>query len=246
MEIYSKLLLLITCLTCYQLAAQTDIPQPEMVFVEGGSFEMGVAKGLKKEMPQHTVTLNDFYIAKYEVTQDLWVAVMGSNPSTFNTCGKCPVEEIDGPMVDEFLKKLNELTGKNYRLPTEAEWEYAAIGGKLSKGYTFPGGNDLNEVAWNVANAHQKTHPVGLKTPNELGLYDMAGNAWELCADYYDKKYYKYSPNNNPVNTKKAKLRVARGGSWRSAANRCYSQARNRDIHDHQKDNLGFRLVLDK
>lgn len=229
-----------------QTQAQTTIPQPEMVFVEGGSFKMGVTEGLKKEKPQHTVTLNSYYIGKYEVTQDLWVAVMGSNPSTFNTCGNCPVEEVTRESAEQFLNKLNELTGKKYRLPTEAEWEYAAIGGKLTKGYTFPGSNNLDEVAWNVNNANEQTHPVGLKKPNELGLYDMAGNAWELCADWYSPKYYKVSPSDSPLNTKKAIFRVARGGSWRSAANRCYNQARNRDVPDHQKDNLGIRLVLDK
>jgi formylglycine-generating enzyme required for sulfatase activity len=141
---------------------------------------------------------------------------------------------------------LNALSGKKYRLPTEAEWEYAALGGKLSKDYLYPGGNNLQQVGWVVQNADKRTHPVGQKQPNELGIYDMPGNVWELCADYWGPGYYKHSPANNPCNTQPAMLRVTRGGSWRSAENRCYCKARNCNVYDHyRKENFGLRLVLD-
>lgn len=226
-----------------QLAAQ--ILEPDMILVEGGTFNMGTETGAKKERPVHPVTLQSFSIGKYEVTQDLWVAVMGSNPSTFNTCGQCPVEQATPAEIDAFIAKLNILTGKKYRLPTEAEWEYAARGGNQSQGYTYPGSNELNLVAWNVANAEGQTHPVGQLKPNELGLYDMAGNVWELCADWFSGSYYKNSPSENPLNTKKAMFRVVRGGSWRSGPERCYNEARNVNSKHHRISNLGFRLVLD-
>ncbi len=216
-----------------------------MVFIEGATFEMGIDGGLKKEEPKHTVKLNSYYIAKYETTQNLWVSVMGSNPATFNTCGDCPVEQVTPETVDEFIQKLNALTGKKYRLPTEAEWEYASAGGAKSKGYHFSGGDVLNDVAWNVDNAEEKTHPVGTKKPNELGLHDMSGNVWELCQDWYYKNYYKESPMDNPVYTTPTKHRLVRGGSWRSGPKRCYNQARNRNIKDHHISNLGFRLVME-
>ncbi len=228
----------------WALPMVAQISEPEMVFVEGGTFEMGTNSGTKKERPVHKVTLNSFSIGKYEITQDQWVAVMGSNPSTFNTCGKCPVEQATPDEIDAFIAKLNYLTGKNYRLPTEAEWEYAARGGNKTKGYTYPGSNDLGLVAWNVANAEAQTQPVGEKLPNELGLYDMAGNVWELCSDWFSGKYYKNSPADNPINTKKAMFRVVRGGSWRSGPERCYNEARNVNSKHHRISNLGFRLVL--
>jgi formylglycine-generating enzyme required for sulfatase activity len=227
------------------LALLAQIAEPEMVFVEGGTFEMGTNSGTNKEQPVHKVTLNSFSIGKYEITQDQWVAVMGSNPATFNTCGKCPVEQATPADIDTFIAKLNALTGKKYRLPTEAEWEYAATGGKKSKGFTYPGSNNLDEVAWNVNNAQGTTHPVGALKPNELGLYDMAGNVWELCSDWFAGNYYKHSPADNPLNTKKALFRVVRGGSWKSASERCYNQARNVNSRHHHTSNMGFRLVLE-
>lgn len=238
---YRLLIALIICSN--SLFAQT-FTEPDMVFVEGGPFEMGIDGGLRKEEPRHTVVLSDYYISKYEVTQELWTSVMGSNPANFNDCPKCPVEEVTPETVDEFLKKLNAKTGKNYRLPTEAEWEYAAIGGKKTQGYRFSGSETFDEVAWNKHNADDRTHPVGQKKPNELGLYDMSGNVWELCQDWYYKHFYKESPKDNPVYLEETKHRLVRGGSWRSGANRCYNQARNRNIKDHHIANLGFRVVL--
>lgn len=206
---------------------------------------MGSTTGVKNERPVHKVRLKSFYISKYEVTQQLWQSVMGSNPSYFSTCSNCPVEEATPDEVDAFIGKLNSLSVKHYRLPTEAEWEYAAMGGKQSKGYRYPGSDNLTEVAWMKDNAEEKTHPVGLKKPNELGIYDMAGNVWELCSDWWEPAFYKRSAADNPGNDRKAIFRVVRGGSWRSGEERCYTTARNRNVYDHHKQNCGVRLVMD-
>jgi len=215
-----------------------------MVLVEGGQFKMGSEKNVRGESPVHAVNLNDFYIGKYEVQQALWEQVMGSNPSYFK-CADCPVEEISVNDMENFLAKLYQLTGKHFRLPTEAEWEYAATGGKLSKDYKYSGSNKLEDVAWFKDNADEKTHPAGQKQPNELGLYDMSGNAWEVCEDWFHRGYYKKSPRDNPKNLRKGFFPVARGGSWRSDEQRCQSRARNRFVPDHHKQNGSFRLVLD-
>jgi len=178
--------------------SQVIIGEPEMVLVAGGSFEYGSNTGEKNEQPAHTVTLDSFYIGKYEVTQALWFGVMGENPSYFRNCNDCPVEEVTPAQVDTFLVYLSRLMGKHYRLPTEAEWEYAAMGGNRSKGYRYPGSDSLYEVAWMKDNASDRTHQVGMKRPNELFLYDMAGNVWELCQDWWNPAYYKKSPSANP------------------------------------------------
>ncbi len=218
----------------------------KMVLVNGGHFQMGSVDGLKNEQPVHAVGLKNFYIAKYEVTQTLWARVMGNRPSHFKGCDSCPVEEVSPEEIQMFLTMLNQLTGKKYRLPTEAEWEYAALGGDKSKGYKYSGSDSLGEVAWFEDNSEKKSHPVGQKKPNELGLYDMSGNVWELCADWFNANYYKKSSSSNPLNNEKAAHRVVRGGSWRSPKERCYSKARNRNISDHHKQNGGFRLALDE
>jgi formylglycine-generating enzyme required for sulfatase activity len=216
-----------------------------MVLVEGGTFQMGSSDGLKNERPVHAVTLKSFYIGKFEVTKSLFLAVMDSQ-GIGEACNDCPIVDRSPEEIDTFLNRLNTMTGKHYRLPTEAEWEYASIGGNKSKGYKYSGSNNLDEVAWYKSNSKGTwTNPVGQKKPNELGLYDMSGNAWELCADWFDNNYYKRSPAANPRNDKKAAHRVVRGGSWRSPEERCYSKARNRNIKDHRKQNGGFRLALD-
>jgi len=185
------------------------------VFVKGGCYEMGdtFGDGRANEKPVHNVCVNDFYMGKYEVTQGQWQAVMGSNPSDFKNCGaNCPVELVSWNDTQDFIGRLNGKTGKSYRLPTEAEWEFAArSGGKREK---YAGGDDLDRVAWYGSNSGSKTHPVGTKAPNGLGLSDMSGNVWEWCQDWYGDKYYGESPRDNPRGPSSGQYRVLRGGSW--------------------------------
>jgi formylglycine-generating enzyme required for sulfatase activity len=216
--------------------------EPEMVFVEGGTFQLGSSSGESDEKPVHSVTLSAFNIGKYEVTQAQWKAVMGSNPSYFKDCDQCPVEQVSWNDVQDFIRKLNAQTGKNYRLPTEAEWEYAAKGGKSSKGYTYSGSNDLNSVAWNTENSGSKTHAVGGKQANELGIYDMTGNVWEWCSDWYGA-YNSYSET-NPTGASSGQYRVLRGGGWYYFANGCRAADRFRYAPDYRYGDDGFRLVL--
>ncbi len=217
----------------------------DMVMVKGGSFKMGSASGRSDEMPVHEVKLTDFLICKYEVTQALWRLLMGNDEGCKIDCSDCPVYDRSWSDIQTFLSRLNQKTGMHYRLPTEAEWEYAAAGGSKSMSYKYSGSNDLDEVAWYELNSGMKTHRVGQKKPNELGLFDMSGNVWELCSDWYKGSFYKLSINENPANTYKGWFRISRGGSWRSPEQRCQVRARNRDIHDHHIGNGGFRLVRD-
>ena len=215
--------------------------EPEMIFVEGGTFQMGSSSGESDEKPIHSVTLSAFNIGKYEVTQAQWKAVMGNNPSSFTGCDDCPVENVSWNDVQQYISKLNSQTGKNYRLPTEAEWEYSAKGGKSSKGYTYSGSNNLNAVAWYTDNSGSKTHAVGGKKANELGIYDMAGNVWEWCSDWYGT-YNRYSET-NPTGASSGQIRVLRGGSWYYDASSCRAAKRVRNDPDYRYS-LGFRLVL--
>lgn len=191
----------------------------EMVYVKGGTFQMGSNDGDSDEKPKHSVTLSDFYIGKYEVTQKQWREIMGNNPSNFKNCDNCPVEKVSWNDVQEFIKKLNQKTGKNYRLPTEAEWEYAAKGGNQSKGTIYSGSNNIDEVAWYRENSGSKTHPAGQKKPNELGIYDMSGNVYEWCNDWYGN--YSAGSQRNPQGSSSGARRVLRGGSWGSIAGNC-------------------------
>ena len=189
----------------------------EMVYVKGGSFMMGAAEGdpdaQADEYPQHQVTLSDYYIGQIEVTQQLWQTVMGSNPS--KTKGNyLPVEQVTWDECQEFVARLSQLTGQNFRLPTEAEWEYAARGGNHSRGYRFAGGNGIDSVAWYEGNSEGKTHNVGTKLPNELGIYDMSGNAWEYCQDWYG--YYSDQAQTNPTGPESGTYVVGRGGGFES------------------------------
>ena len=218
----------------------------EMVKVEAGSFNMGATSEMENpfedEKPVHRVTLtNDYYIGKYEVTQALWQAVMGSNPSNIKG-DALPVEQVSWNDCQDFISKLNAMTGKRFRLPTEAEWEYAARGGKKSRGYQYSGSNTLGDVAWYYDNSGNKTHAVGTKQPNELGIYDMTGNVFEWCQDWRDS--YSSSPLVNPMGAASGSNRVRRGGSWGSSARGCHTSFRNGNAPDDRYGSLGLRLVL--
>ena len=218
----------------------------DMIRVEAGTFTMGATTEMKDpwddEKPTHQVTLtNDYYIGKYEVTQALWKAVMGKNPSNFKG-DNLPVEEVSWNDCQKFISKLNSITGKTFRLPTEAEWEYAARGGKKSRGYQYSGSNNLSDVAWYTDNSGSKTHTVGSKQANELGIYDMSGNVYEWCQDW--KGSYSSSSQVNPTGDNSGSYRVGRGGSWSYAARICRSSYRIGYTPGYRYDNLGLRLVL--
>ena len=218
----------------------------EMVRVEGGTFTMGATAeqggdAYADEMPAHEVTLSSYCIGKTEVTQALWQAVMGVNPSGFKGAN-LPVEQVSWNDCQEFIAKLNALTGKAFRLPTEAEWEFAARGGNNSRGYKYSGSNTLSDVAWYTDNSSSTTHPVATKASNELGIYDMSGNVWEWCSDWYGS--YSSSSQYNPTGSNTGSYRVIRGGSGGHSAGYCRVSIRinytpaNRDIA------LGLRLAL--
>ena len=206
------------------------LPDDGLVFVKGGTFTMGCTSEQQDcysdEKPAHSVTVDDFYIGRYEVTQKLWTETMGTNPSHFKNCDDCPVENVSWDDVQDFLKKLNaRYPGRNYRLPTEAEWEYAARGGGrqvlFGNGKNVADPDEINfdasadyKKSYSIAGTYrQKTVPVGsLNSPNALGLYDMSGNVWEWCSDLYDSDYYKNSPTANPTGPSSGSGRVIRGG----------------------------------
>ncbi len=215
-----------------------------MVFVKGGTFEMGSNEGNEDEKPIHTVILSDFYIGATEVTQAQWVAIMGHNPSKWKG-DNLPVEEVSWDDIQLFLKKLNLQTGQTYRLPTEAEWEYAARGGSEASqtSYQYAGSNTLGEVAWYGDNSGGTTHPVGQKKPNALGLYDMSGNVWEWCNDYYDSNYYQNSPTKNPQGSLSGHFRILRGGSWSHDSQNCRVARRLWFFPNYWVSRSGFRLV---
>jgi formylglycine-generating enzyme required for sulfatase activity len=236
----------------------------DMVLVKGGTFTMGCTSEQESdcnddEKPTHQVTLDDFYIGKYEVTQAQWKEVMGSNPSYF-VGDSLPVETVSWKDVQDFITKLNAKTGLNYRLPTEAEWEYAARGGAQSKGYKYSGSNNAGDVAWYYENSGDSalkgsnwsydnlrkynciSHPVGTKKANELGIYDMSGNVWEWCSDWYDD-LYSSSAQTNPTGPTSGSYRVFRGGSWGSYyASYCRVSFRP-DLPSRSYSGLGFRLA---
>ena len=251
----------------------SNLEKDEMVYVEGGTFtmgatsEQGTSDPYSNEYPTHQVTLSDFYIGKYEVTQQLWEYVMkysgtcadgttmsayasdvwlGSNPSSSYGVGDYyPAYYVSWEdIVNIFIPRLNKITGKTFRLPTEAEWEYAARGGNKSKGYKYSGSNNISDVAWYYNNSSSETHPVGTKAPNELGIYDMSGNVWEWCSDWYSSSYYSSSPSTNPTGPTTGSSRVRRGGSWNLNAQNCRVSYRYFSNPDLNYDSLGFRLVM--
>ena len=218
----------------------------DMIRVEAGTFTMGATAEMKNpnddEKPTHRVTLtNDYYIGKYEVTQALWQAVMGKKTSKFKWYN-LPVEQVSWDACQKFISKLNRITGKTFRLPTEAEWEYAARGGNKSRGYQYSGSNNLSDVAWYGDNSGNKTHAVGTKQPNELGIYDMSGNVREWCQDWYG--VYSSSSQVNPTGANSGSYRVFRGSSWLGSAWGCRSCFRSYNSPDYRGSDLGLRLVL--
>lgn len=220
-----------------------------MVAVEGGTFTMGGTDAYADEKPAHQVTLSSYYIGETEVTQELWQAVMNYKPtnggyqwsSTYGLNAQCPAYYISWNDIQEFITKLNALTGKTFRMPTEAEWEYAARGGKNSKSYKYCGSNSLVEVAWYLDNSDY-SHTIKTKSPNELGIYDMTGNVWEWCYDWYGS--YSSTAQTNPTGPSSGTTRIRRGGSWDAPSSYCrISQRLNLSPTTRQRD-VGFRLVL--
>jgi formylglycine-generating enzyme len=219
-----------------------------LVKVKGGIFTMGSSdndnEAYKDEKPQHKVIVSDFYICKTPVTQKQWQEIMGDNPSDFKNSDDCPVESVSWNRIQDCIKKLNEKTGLKFRLPTEAEWEYAARGGNKSKGYKFSGSNNLDEVGWYDKNSENKTHPVAEKNPNELGIYDMSGNVWEWCQDKWHDNYNDAPDDGSAWEIGDGSNRVCRGGSWNDSAQDCRVAFRSCDYPGRRFSFIGFRLVL--
>ena len=215
-----------------------------MVRVKGGTFKMGYKDKdafVSNEEPIHQVTLSTYSIGETEVTQALWESVMGSNPSNRGG-GNLPVEWVSWNECQTFIEKLNQLTGKSFRLPTEAEWEYAARGGNKSRGYKYSGSNTLGDVAWYDGNSDGKTHEVKTKRANKLGLYDMTGNVWEWCQDWY--AYYEGNSQTNPTGPSSGNTHVIRGGGWGDYYKFCRVSRRNRHDPDYRNGGIGLRLAL--
>ena len=226
-----------------------------MVAVEGGTFSMGATseQGLGAndwERPVHYVTLSDFSIGQTEVTQELWQAVMGSNPSYYTSDSQLPVERVSWNSCQDFIEQLNQLTGETFRLPTEAEWEFAARGGNKSQKYRYSGSSNIQDVAWfwnsipsqQVGTLGYGTQPVATKAPNELGLYDMSGNVWEWCQDWYGN--YSSDDQINPTGPSWGSFRIFRGGSWSRSSESCRVAYRNYTYPSTSDDTMGFRLAL--
>ncbi len=227
---------------------------PEMVFVQDGMFTMGCTEEqgddcLEYEKPAHKVNIPGFFIGKYEVTQAEWSAVMGSNPSHFKDCPRCPVENVSWEDVQVFIQKLNAKTGKNFRLPSEAEWEYAARGGQKSKGFKYAGDTrNLGLVAWWSGNSGKKTHPAGERKVNELGICDMSGNVWEWCADVWHLNYTGAPVDGSAwdSNSKERASPALRGGSWNDNPLHCRVASRSGFGPADRSDQIGFRLALSR
>ena len=233
------------------LFSQRVFAEPEMVFVEGGCFQMGdfIGNGDDDERPAHEVCVGDFYIGKYEVTQREWMEIMGENPSSFQGCDDCPVENVSWKEIKKYIKKLNKKASKKYRFPTEAEWEYAArSGGKEEQWAGLDDEMSIADYAWfeETSDAFE-THPVGKKTPNGLGIYDMSGNVSEFVWDVYDKEYYKESPKDNPKGDKHKRNYdrplVYRGGSCISGRWPLRTTGRSGYKAEVKSPFCGFRLA---
>ena len=220
--------------------------QIDMVVVKGGRFDMGSDDEAADRKPAHSVVLKDFSMGKYEVTQEQWEAVMGANPSKYDNCPACPVTNVSWDDIQTFIGKLNEMTGKHYRLPTEAEWEFAARGGiredvKNMKKYS--GKKLIQTIAWYEGNAKDRLHKVGRKKPNELELHDMTGNVEEWVNDWYGKDYFTKKEVNNPTGPDGGNSKVVRGGSWNSTKEDITVTRRAAYLPKSKSVYLGFRLA---
>ncbi|HOT41124.1 MAG TPA: SUMF1/EgtB/PvdO family nonheme iron enzyme [Syntrophorhabdaceae bacterium] len=233
----------------------------DFVFIKGGCFDMGDTfnEGFNNEKPVHKVCIKDFYLGRYEVTQGQWKAVMGDNPSKFKGQDNYPVENVSWDDAQEFIKRLNSKSEKKYRLPSEAEWEYACREG--GKNQRFAGTSDISslylygnfcdkncEFSWKTPeqdDGYKNTAPIGTYKPNSLGLFDMTGNVWEWVIDVYDKDAYTRHETNNPVNLLGGNERVVRGGGWRSEIRRSRCSYRSRDLQNDRNMLIGLRLASD-
>ena len=222
----------------------------EMIWVEGGSFSMGSDsdKASSAEKPAHKVTLDGFHMGKFEVSQELFQEMMGWDTSYFPGKGQ-PVNNISWTIVQLFIERLNKITGKHFRLPTEAEWEYAAKGGQQSKGYQYSGSDAIDEVAWYAENGERRVHPSGKKKPNELGLYDMTGNLWEFCHDDADMRPYPDEARTNPLMGSFDKpytsvAKITRGGGYEFDEDECLVYRRDGATPNVRMPDIGFRLVM--
>jgi formylglycine-generating enzyme required for sulfatase activity len=259
-------------------AQNPTVNMPSMINVEGGTFMMGNKTGSSDESPVHPVTLNSFFIGKYEVTfadfkkfvdatgyksdaeepdtlrlkhglpprgvkNGTWNMNLNGTPIPLSDSSR-PVGNVSWNDAVAYCNWLSEKTGKKFRLPTEAEWEYAAKGGNKSKGFKYAGGNNLDEVCWYSKNSDRRAHYVGQKLPNELGIYDMAGNNREWCSDWYGESWYKVSPEENPMGPERGNNRVMRGGSWGSEAERMRISYRNREFPYNSALDFGFRVAI--
>lgn len=218
----------------------------EFVWVEGGCYNMGCGDWTDNcdsdEKPVHEVCVDGFWVGKYEVTQGQWKQIMGNNPSYFDNGDNYPVEQVSWNDCQDFIDNLNSKSSETFRLPTEAEWEYAArSGGKPQK---YAGGDDVDSLGWYEGNSGGQTHEVGTKSPNGLGIYDMSGNVWEWVSDWYDDDYYENSPTDNPQGPSSGSYRVNRGGSWVNRAQYCRTAYRGWNSPGDTGSNLGFRLAL--
>ena len=218
------------------LAKKIDAMYP-MVEITGGTFFMGEGN------ERHQVTLSPYQIGKFEVTQELWEAVMGDNHSAFKGARK-PITNVSWSYCQEFIKKLNQITGKDFRLPTEAEWEFAARGGNMLNKTKFSGSNIVNDVAWYVDNSNDTLHEVGSKNPNSIGVYDMSGNVREWCNDWWGE--YCSSPVKDPLGPDGGYGRITRGGSWKSFEEDCHISERDWELPHDSYDDVGFRLCMGK
>jgi len=265
----TKILILIFIFA--SLAGTAQVTEPDMIFVKGASYKMGKADGDDDEMPLHKVTLNSFYISRTEITVKLYREFCEMTDHEFPSApshsrdartgedwyyehenvkdwvwkDNYPISNVSWNDAKAYCDWLSDFTGRKYRLPTEAEWEYAARGGNKSKGYLYSGSNKSTDVSWYDETTDESgLRAVGTKKPNELGIYDMSGNVWEWCNDYYNSTYYSKSPKNNPQGPSKGLFRVIRGGSWYYGEwmSRVFTRDGPRPMEKNW--NYGFRVVL--